>query len=87
MSRIIGTRHASRLENEACRVPMTGVTPECLEIANVLYKYPSRKCAVQVLKSKMCGTSFLNFSVRNVRIARMVRTELNIARALRLRRG
>jgi len=35
----------------------------------------------------MCGTSFLNFSMRNVRIARMVRAELNVVRALRLRRG
>jgi len=35
----------------------------------------------------MCGTIFLNFSVRNLRIARMVRAELNAVRALRLRRG
>jgi len=35
----------------------------------------------------MSGTSFLNFSMRNIRIARMVRTELNVVRALRLRRG
>ena len=27
----------------------------------------------------MCGTSFLNFSFRNVAIARMVRAELNFA--------
>jgi len=31
---------------------------------------------------KMCCAIFLNFSMRNVRIARMVRAELNVVRAL-----
>jgi len=35
----------------------------------------------------MCGTNFSNFSMLNVLIARMVRAELNVVRALRLRRG
>jgi len=36
---------------------------------------------------KMCGTIFSNFSMQNLRIARMVRAELNVVRALRFRRG
>jgi len=40
-----------------------------------------------VLNGKMCGTIFLNLSMRKVRIARMVCSELNIVRGLRFRRG
>jgi len=40
-----------------------------------------------VFGEKMFGTSFLNFSMRNVSIARIVCAELNVVRALQLRRG
>ena len=35
----------------------------------------------------MCGTIVSNFSMRNLRIARMVRAELNVVHTLRFRRG
>jgi len=35
----------------------------------------------------MCGTIFSNFSMRNLRIARMVRAELNVVHALLFRHG
>jgi len=40
-----------------------------------------------VFDEKMFSTIFLNFSIRNVSIARIVCAELNVVRALRLRRG
>jgi len=40
-----------------------------------------------VFDEKMFSTSFLNFSMRNVSIARIVCAEINVVRALRFRRG